>query len=61
MQNQVRKFVFAVSLVGALSMAAPAMAASRGDNAPHDFFSRIKSVIAHILDIVEVKGTIPPG
>ena len=61
MRNQVRKYIFAVSLAGALSIAAPAMAAARDGGAPHDFFSRIKSVIAHILDIVEVKGTIPPG
>lgn len=61
MRNQVRKYVFVISAVGMLSMTAPAMAAARDGNTPRDFFARIRNVIAHILDVVEVKGSVPPG
>jgi hypothetical protein len=61
MQSQVKKFVFAVSVAGMLSMTAPAMAAPRAGGADPGFFARVKSVIAHILDIVEIKGSVPPG
>lgn len=61
MQSQVKKFVFAVSVAGMLSMTAPAMAAPRAGDPDPGFFARIKSVIAHILDIVEVKTSLPPG
>jgi len=44
-----------------LSMTAPAMAAPRTGGADPGFFARVKSVIAHILDIVEIKGSVPPG
>jgi hypothetical protein len=61
MQSQVKKFVFAVSVAGMLSMTAPAMAAPRTGGPDPGFFARVKSVIAHILDIVEVKTSLPPG
>ncbi|HEV7570034.1 MAG TPA: hypothetical protein VGQ21_00920 [Thermoanaerobaculia bacterium] len=61
MQSQVKKFVFAVSVAGMLSMTVPAMAAPRTGGADPGLFSRLKSVIAHILDIVEIKGSVPPG
>ena len=61
MQNQVRKFVLVVSVAGMLSMTAPAMAAARNGGTVPDVFTRIKNVIAHILDIVEIKGSVPPG
>ena len=61
MQNQVRKFVLVVSVAGMLSMTAPAMAAARIGGTVPDVFTRIKNVIAHILDIVEIKGSVPPG
>jgi hypothetical protein len=61
MQSKVKKFVFAVSVAGMLSMTAPAMAAPRTGGAGPGFFARVKSVIVHILDIVEIKGSVPPG
>ena len=61
MQSQVKKFVFAVSVAGMLSMTAPAVAAPRPSGPDPGFFARIKSVIAHILDVVEVKTSLPPG
>lgn len=61
MQSQVKKFVFAVSVAGMLSMTVPAMAKPRDGGADPGFFARFKGVIAHILDIVEIKGSVPPG
>ena len=61
MQSQVKKFVFAVSVAGMLSMTAPAMAKPHDGGADPGFFARFKSLIAHILDIVEVKTSLPPG
>jgi hypothetical protein len=61
MQSQVKKFVFAVSVAGMLSMTVPAMAAPRTGGADPGFLARVRSVIAHILDIVEIKGSVPPG
>jgi hypothetical protein len=61
MQSQVKKFVFVVSVAGMLSMTAPAMAAPRTPGADPGFFARVKSMIVHILDIVEVKTSLPPG
>jgi hypothetical protein len=61
MQSQVKKFVFAVSVAGMLSMTAPAMAAPRDRGTDPGFFARAKSFIAHILDVVDNKLTFPPG
>jgi hypothetical protein len=61
MQSQVKKFVFAVSVAGMLSMTVPAMAAPRTGGADRGFLARVKSVIAHILDVVDNKLTFPPG
>jgi hypothetical protein len=61
MQSQVKKFVFAVSVAGMLSMTAPAMAKPRDGGADPGFFARFKSVITHILDVVENKLTFPPA
>jgi|tagenome__1003787_1003787.scaffolds.fasta_scaffold15625632_1 hypothetical protein len=61
MQSQVKKFVFALSVAGMLSMTAPAVAAPRDGGALPGFFARAKGVIAHILDEVENKLTFPPG
>jgi len=61
MQSQVKKFVFAVSVAGMLSMTVPAMAAPRTSGPDPGFFARLKSVIAHILDIVEIRGSAPPA
>jgi hypothetical protein len=61
MQSQVKKFVFAVSVAGMLSMTAPAMAVPRTGGPDPGFFARVKNVIAHILDIVEVRGSVPPA
>src|SRR5437763_15871 len=49
MQSQVRKFIFAVSVAGMLSMTLPAMAKPRDGGTDPGFFSRVNSVIAHIL------------
>ena len=61
MQSQVKKFVLAVSVAGMLSMTAPAVAAPRTSGPDPGFLARVKSVIAHILDIVEVRGSVPPA
>jgi len=69
MRNLVRKSVLGVLLVAVLSMTVPAMAVSRDGKAPRDLLSRVKQIIAHILDeIVPIdppppqnKGTLPPG
>jgi branched-subunit amino acid permease len=69
MRNHVRKSVLGVLLVAVLLTTVPAMAVSRAGNAPHDLFSRIRQIIAHILDVVDPteppppdnKGTFPPG
>jgi len=61
MQSQVKKFIFAVSVAGMLSMTFPAMAKPRDGSADPGFFSRVKSVIAHILDVVENKLSLPPA
>jgi hypothetical protein len=61
MQSQVKKFVFAVSVAGMLSMTAPAVAKPRDGGADPGLFARIKNMIVHILDIVEVKTSLPPG
>jgi hypothetical protein len=61
MQSQVKKFVFALSVAGMLSMTAPAMAAPRDPGVDPGFFGRAKSFITHILDVVESKLTFPPG
>ena len=69
MRNHVRKSVLGVLFVAVLSMTVPAMAVSRDGKAPHDLFSRIRQIIAHILDDVvptdppppQNKGSLPPG
>lgn len=61
MRNSVQKYIFGVSLVAFLSLTAPAIATVRNTGAPHDFFSRVRNVIAHILDVVDNKLTLPPG
>jgi hypothetical protein len=61
MQSQVKKFVFAVSVTGMLSMTVPAMAAPRTGRADPGFLERAKSFIAHILDVVDNKLTFPPA
>jgi hypothetical protein len=61
MRNQVRKYVFAVSLVGLLSTTVPAMAVARDGSASRDVFARIRNAIIRLLDIVEIKGMLPPG
>jgi hypothetical protein len=61
MQSQVKKFVFAVSVAGMLSMTVPAMAAPRTGGADPGFFTRVRNMIVHILDVVEVKTSLPPG
>jgi hypothetical protein len=69
MQNQVRKSVLGIFLVAVLSMTVPAMAAPRDGKTLHDLFSRIRQIIAHVLDDVvptdppppQNKGTLPPG
>ncbi|HEV7484995.1 MAG TPA: hypothetical protein VGQ65_04890 [Thermoanaerobaculia bacterium] len=60
MQSQVKKFIFAASVAGMLSMTVPAMAKPR-DGADSGFFGHLRNVIVHILDVVENKLTIPPG
>lgn len=69
MRNHVRKSVLGVLLVAVLSMTVPAMAAPRDGKAPHDLFSRIRQIIAHVLDDIVPKdppapgdkATLPPG
>lgn len=69
MRNHVRKSVLGVLLVAVLSTTVPAMAVSRDGKAPHDLFSRIKQIIAHVLEFVDPieppppdnKMTLPPG
>lgn len=63
MRKQVRKCVLGVSLVAALSMTVPTMAAAHedGPSASREVISRIRLVVARILDIVEIKSTLPPG
>ena len=61
MRNRVQKYICGVSLVVALSTTVPAMAATRDGAVPRDFFARVRSVIAHILDVVDNKLTLPPG
>lgn len=61
MRNHVRKSVLGVLLVAVLSMTVPAMAAPRDVKAPHDLFSRIKHVIARVLDVVVPTDPPPPG
>jgi hypothetical protein len=59
MRSHVRKYILGVSLVVVLSMTTPAMAAARAGSAPGDFISRLRNVIAHILD--DIRGSMPPG
>jgi hypothetical protein len=61
MRNQVRKYVFAVSLVGLLSTTVPAMAVARDGSTSREVFARIRNAIIRLLDIVEIKGMLPPG
>lgn len=61
MQSQVKKFVFAVSVAGMLSVTVPAMAKPRDGGADPGFFSRLRNMVVHVLDVVENKLTIPPG
>jgi hypothetical protein len=44
-----------------LSITAPAVAKPRDGGADPGLFARIKNMIVHILDIVEVKTSLPPG
>jgi hypothetical protein len=61
MQSQVKKFVFAVSVAGMLSMTAPAMAAPRDHGTDPGFFAKAKGFITHILDVLDNKLSLPPG
>jgi hypothetical protein len=61
MRNRVQKYICGISLVVMLSTTVPAMAAARGGGAPSNFFARVRNVIAHILDDLENKMTLPPG
>lgn len=61
MRNQIRTYVLGLTFVASLAAAVPATAAARDGRTPTDFLSRLKSVIAHILDTVEIKGSLPPG
>jgi hypothetical protein len=61
MQNHVRKSILGLTLVAALSMTIPAMAAARNGDSSRSIFTRIRTFIAHILDVDESKLTLPPG
>ena len=61
MQSQVKKFVFAASVAGMLSITAPAIAVPLTDGPDCGFWARAKGFIVHVLDVVENKLTIPPG
>jgi len=61
MQNHVRKSVVCVLLVAVMSMTVPAMALSREGRAPRDLFTRIRQIIAHILDDIVPPDPPPPG
>ncbi len=61
MRKSVRKFVLGVCLAAMLSMTASAMGETRDASAPSRVISRIKSVIAHILDVVDIRVSTPPG
>lgn len=61
MRNHVRKSVLGVLLAAVLSMTVPAMAGPRDVKAPHDLFSRIRQIIARVLDVVVPPDPPPPG
>lgn len=61
MRNQIHRYVLGLTLVASLATAAPAMAAARDGRSPLDFLIRLKNAIIHILDTVEIKGSLPPG
>jgi hypothetical protein len=61
MRNQIHTRVLGLILVALLSATVPAGAATRDDHTPGDFLSRLKSIIAHILDVDQSKITLPPG
>jgi|GEM_PF-864589 hypothetical protein len=61
MRNHVRKSVVCVLLVAVMSMTVPAMALSREGRAPRDLFTRIRQIIAHILDDIVPPDPPPPG
>jgi heme/copper-type cytochrome/quinol oxidase subunit 4 len=62
MRNQVRKYVVGFSLVVVLSIAAPAMAATAdGGDGSDGILSRLITAVIQMLDVVENKGTLPPG
>jgi len=61
MRKHIRKSILGLTLVAALSMTVPAMAAARNNESARSIFSRIRSFIAHVLDIDENKLSLPPG
>ena len=61
MRNHVRKSILGVLLAAVLSMTVPAMAAPRDAKSPHDLFSRIRQIIAHVLDTVVPCDPPPPA
>jgi hypothetical protein len=61
MRSHVRKFILGVSLVAVLSMTTPAMATARDGGARHNWKSRLRSFVAHILDVAQGDWSLPPG
>jgi hypothetical protein len=37
------------------------MAVARDGRTPSDLLTRLKNVIIYVLDVVEIKGSLPPG
>jgi hypothetical protein len=61
MRNQIHRYILGLTFVASVAAAVPATAAARDGRTPLDFLVRLKNAIIHILDTVEIKGSLPPG
>ncbi len=61
MRNQVRRYVLGLTLVVSIAASVPVMAVARDGRTPSDLLTRLKNMIIYVLDVVEIKGSLPPG
>jgi hypothetical protein len=61
MRSQFRKYFLGVSLALVMSMAVPVMAETISGDGSDGILTRIINGVMQVLDVVEIKISLPPG